>query len=144
MPNLKKSSTLGVNISTANNRLRKNIIFWLVKETRRDSCYRCGEKITAVEELSIEHKEPWEGRSPDLYWDLENIAFSHLKCNRPDYVSISKKLRKEGPSGFVWCNRCKAFKPDHKFYNCKSRWTGKHHFCKNCHEEDRRRRRNSS
>ena len=46
-------------------------------------CYRCGKKIEQIEELSIEHKVPWLYADDPigLYFNLDNIAFSHLKCN---------------------------------------------------------------
>jgi len=55
----------------------------LVQETNKDDCFVCGEKIDSVAELSIEHKKPWLDVDADLFWDLENISFSHRKCNRP-------------------------------------------------------------
>lgn len=79
--NLKKSKQLGLNFSTANGRLRKNILFWLVVETKRDTCFRCSEKITNENDLSIEHKQGWLDKNTQLFWDLGNIAFSHLSCN---------------------------------------------------------------
>lgn len=40
-------------------------------------------KINTVDELSIEHKEPWENSDnpKELFFNLDNISFSHLKCN---------------------------------------------------------------
>ena len=46
-------------------------------------CFQCKQPITTVETFSIEHKLPWL-HSPNpsqMYFDLENIAFSHLRCN---------------------------------------------------------------
>lgn len=37
-----------------------------------------------IDTFSIEHKEPWLHNSPELFWDLENITYSHKKCNKPD------------------------------------------------------------
>ena len=56
--------------------LLKNFIEIVQNE---DICFKCKSKIKIVEELSIEHKLPWEGISIELFWDLDNIAFSHLK-----------------------------------------------------------------
>ena len=79
----KKKEQLGMNHGTAANKLRKIILFALVKEAGLDNCYRCGERIERVEDLSIEHKIPWlDSDDPKgLYFDLNNIAFSHLSCN---------------------------------------------------------------
>jgi len=79
----KKAELLGEPAGTANAKLRKAIIFWLVQETGRDICYRCGEKISTIDELSIEHKESWmTAENPaEAFHNLDNISFSHLGCN---------------------------------------------------------------
>lgn len=38
----------------------------------------------SADDWSIEHIEPWIGVDPDLFWDLDNITFSHKKCNVVD------------------------------------------------------------
>lgn len=78
-----KDKLLGMPHGTANNRLRKMLLWQLVVETGRDSCFQCGQKIEDVDDLSIEHKQSWQGaRDPKAaFFDLENIAFSHLRCN---------------------------------------------------------------
>ena len=78
-----KAETLGMPHGTATSKLRKNILFSLLQKYKEDDCYRCGAIIETVDDLSIEHKEPWEGVSADLFWNLDNIAFSHVRCNRP-------------------------------------------------------------
>src|SRR5271170_1579899 len=83
MGNEKKTQTLGMPFGTACGRLRKNILFHLLTRLKENICFKCGLTIEKVEDLSIEHKLPWEGRSADLFWSLDNIAFSHLHCNRP-------------------------------------------------------------
>ena len=81
--NERKSKQLGMNHATAANRLRKMILFKLIQEASLDNCYQCGERIENVENLSIEHTKPWlDSDDPvGLYFDLDNIAFSHLSCN---------------------------------------------------------------
>lgn len=73
---------LGMGYGTAMNRLRKNVLFRLVQDLGRDDCFKCGLKIATALELSLEHKIPWNGDA-ELFWDLDNIAFSHRACNRP-------------------------------------------------------------
>ena len=75
----KKDDQLGMSHSTASHRLRKLILFSLINQT----CHRCKEKIESVKELSIEHKIAWQDSSDPvgLFFDLGNIAFSHLSCN---------------------------------------------------------------
>ncbi len=82
--NEKKSRMLGMPHGTAANRLRKNILFALL--TSRSGgvqCFQCRKVISSVEDLSIEHKEPWmQADDPvESFFDLNNIAFSHLSCN---------------------------------------------------------------
>ncbi len=77
----KKAEQLKMNPSTASGRLVKDIIFgFLVKE--KIVCHHCDRPMTR-ENYSIEHKEPWlDSENPvGLYFDLENISFSHLRCN---------------------------------------------------------------
>jgi hypothetical protein len=75
------SVQLGMPRGTAANRLRKMVLFDVLKRHNENICVRCKKSIEAVEELSIEHVKPWEGADTALFWDLQNIAFSHLSCN---------------------------------------------------------------
>lgn len=45
-------------------------------------CFQCGGSMSR-DTFSIEHKVAWlDSENPlDLYFDLENISFSHLECN---------------------------------------------------------------
>jgi hypothetical protein len=119
---------------TAANRLRKIILFHLLSKHNENICFRCREPIKDAEELSIEHKKSWQIGGSHLFWDIENIAFSHLKCNRPSVYlpGTGKALRKIGPKGTVWCNRCKDFLPVEKFYKNRSNWNGYSNRCINC------------
>jgi hypothetical protein len=83
MSNAEKSKQLGMSFGTAGQQLRKNIMFELIKKCNLDTCYQCGEKIESVDNLSIEHKTPWlhSDNPVELFFDIDNIAFSHLKCN---------------------------------------------------------------
>lgn len=71
-----------MNPSTASNRLVKDILYSLVVKTDQNNCFKCNFPMTR-ETFTIEHKEPWlDSDNPvDLYFDLENISFSHHKCN---------------------------------------------------------------
>ena len=59
MNSKKKNNQLKMPHGTANGRLKKSILFSLVKRCNEDICYRCGKKIKTERELSIEHKKPW-------------------------------------------------------------------------------------
>jgi len=77
----KKSKQLGINFSTAQNRLRKKIMFMFVQRMKFDECYRCKKLIVEADDMSIDHKKPWLDEDTRLFWDLGNIAFSHKSCN---------------------------------------------------------------
>ena len=77
----KKSKQLGMNYSTASNRLRKKVLFMLIQRLKLDECFQCNNLIVEIEDLSIEHKKPWLDDDPRLFWDMGNIAFSHRSCN---------------------------------------------------------------
>ena len=139
----RRATQLGMPFGTASHRLRKLILFHLLKKCGDDICYRCRERIAAVEDLSIEHKEPWEGRDLALFWNIDNIAFSHIKCNRPHYRSGGKvgALRKKvGPEGTAWCARCQAFRP-RTLFTSGTRWDGLSSYCNPCFSERHKRSR---
>lgn len=77
----KKARQLGINPSTASGRLVKDTLFRLAIQTGH-VCYRCGGDLDR-DTFSIEHKENWlDSEDPKgLYFNQDNIAFSHLSCN---------------------------------------------------------------
>lgn len=81
--NQKKYEKLGMPFGTANGRLKKNVMFDLVCKLRLNLCFHCNMEITNVDHFSIEHKVPWlnSDNPVELFFDLNNIAFSHLVCN---------------------------------------------------------------
>jgi len=76
----KRKTLLGIPFGTAQRQLNKAIMFELTKVV---DCYRCDKPILCVEEFSIDHKESWQKATDPraAFFDLNNIAFSHLKCN---------------------------------------------------------------
>lgn len=81
--NTKKSAILGEPAGTANAKLRKSLLFALAGRLELLNCYRCEEPIEGIEEFSIDHMDAWQGaENPrQTFFDVENIAFSHLICN---------------------------------------------------------------
>ncbi len=78
-----KDRLLGMPHGTATHRLRKAILFDLIQRFDLDQCFQCDKQIEGVDDLSIEHKKPWQ-RADDpkvTFFDVENIAFSHISCN---------------------------------------------------------------
>jgi hypothetical protein len=78
----KERAQLGIPFTTAIARLQRAVMFSLAQECNRDVCFRCGLKIETVKEFSVDHKVDWLDSSTNLFWDLTNITFSHLDCNR--------------------------------------------------------------
>lgn len=147
--NEKKNKQLGMAAGTVNARLRKLILFSLVQKTGQDICFRCGSRIETVNELSIEHKLPWLDVSIELFWDLANIAFSHLSCNvgsgrrskQPQNLksniaankSKSKKLN--APIGKAWCAGHKDYLPVERFRKDSFRLDGLRIYCQECRKK---------
>lgn len=124
---------LGKSAGAANNQLRKQLLFKYVQAVGDHFCFKCEAEIETVDDFSIEHKLPWEGRDAALFWDLDNIAFSHVRCNRPhEYRGASEKLRKISPEGMSWCSVCKLHKPTEAFCLKRAKWNGYNGECRAC------------
>ena len=89
---------LGVDRGTAIRRLRKMILFDLLVRLGENKCFRCSELIHSIDDLTMDHKEPWLWVDPALFWDLNNVAFAHNKCNtgvpkprRPQAISLPEE-----------------------------------------------------
>ena len=123
--NEKKAKQLGMAPGTAANRLKKMLLFQLIQETKKDLCFQCGQLIEAVEELSIEHKTPYLNSDDPigLFFDLNNIAFSHLSCN---CSAGGKKGYTRHPSIYAYKKgcRCKECTELHRISNAKDRHKG--------------------
>ena len=135
--NQTKSAQLGMPWGTANAILRKAILYKYIKLAGDHICYKCKLPIDTVDELSIEHKTPWLYGPNELFWNLDNVAFSHyIVCNKTDRRSIghdskiSVALRKQGPEGTAWCTMHKVFMPIEKFSKHTKRWNGVRTLCK--------------
>ncbi|NHZ94571.1 HNH endonuclease [Massilia sp. CCM 8734] len=77
----KKTLQLGMNPSTAANRLKVDLLFsFAIKLGHK--CHRCNAELVR-DNFSVEHMTPWlDSADPKgAFFDLENIAFSHLSCN---------------------------------------------------------------
>lgn len=130
MSNRKAVETLGMPQGTASNRLRKMLLFRQLKKHNENVCVRCEKEIETVEELSVEHIKPWEGRSAELFWDLDNVAFSHMKCNVPHIRKGGLGSRKIGEDGLSWCVPCQDFHHKTDFSKDSARWNGLRNTCR--------------
>lgn len=136
--NKRKSECLGMPHGTATSKLRKMLLFQFAKRCGEDECFHCGRKIETLDQFSIEHKEPWIDNA-ELFWDLSNIAFSHLSCNssrarRHNLFPIGEWARtnlvKTGEPGTAWCTGCQDFHPREEFSLNRSRREGLQDTCR--------------
>jgi len=98
-----QSETLGMPIASARSKLNKKILHSYLSLTKFNTCYRCNEPISSPEDLAIEHAENWldSKESMNSFWDLTNIRFSHVDCNRRCSmieITLVDKFGKEYPT----------------------------------------------
>lgn len=79
--NAVKAKQLGINYAQASNRLARLMLFSLLVKHRENVCHRCGGVIASIGELSLDHKQAWLHVDVGLFWDTDNVAFSHRCCN---------------------------------------------------------------
>jgi 5-methylcytosine-specific restriction endonuclease McrA len=128
----KRSSELGMSFSTAYYRMQRNFLWYLAYKAGMSKCYVCKEPTSAAE-FTIEHIKPWQNRSTENFWNMENLALSHANCNRRH--DTSSKRRIEAPKGKSWCAKCKGFKLLAEFHKNRSRWNGIASYCTPCHNQ---------
>tara|TARA_R110002051_G_C8683647_1_gene492127 strand:- start:670 stop:1053 length:384 start_codon:yes stop_codon:yes gene_type:complete len=119
-----KKDQLGMDPSTASNRLKKELMYNLALRLDMHWCFQCAAKIESSKDLSVEHKTPWlHSEDPvGLFFDIENIAFSHKSCNYK--ASRGASPRVPCPSAAAYrrgcrCEGCKKANSDYK-KSCKS------------------------
>lgn len=107
-----KDKTLGMNFSTATNRLRKKIMFHLAGKVGKTECYHCSKIIKVASDFTIEHEIPWlYSVDPiNLFFDIKNISFSHRKCN-VDAARCSSFVRSKAKFKGVTFHKDKVNKP---------------------------------
>lgn len=107
----KKSQLLGMNFSTGRARLDRDLLFKCVVELGH-KCYRCGGDLTR-EEFSVDHKDNWSLAEDPVkaFFDLDNIAFSHLHCNTKE-MADRRRTKEHGRHMYrkhgCRCDICKA------------------------------------
>ena len=79
----RRAAKLGMPHGTAAARLRKALMFKVAGLLGLLTCFRCERQIETAAELSVEHKDSWElaADPAKAFFDLDNVAFSHLSCN---------------------------------------------------------------
>lgn len=104
-----KNTQLGMPYGTACNKLKKDLLFNFAQRLGLDSCHQCGEKIATPDELSIEHKTPFlhSDNPVKLFFNLNNIAFSHQSCNSKASRRVPGKKKHPSISAYGRGCRCK-------------------------------------
>ena len=131
--NQRRSEILGMPFGTACNKLRRMVMFNLLQRHEENICYKCSKIILKAEDLTLEHKETWQDGGSTLFWDLNNIAFSHRQCNLPKGI-----IRREIADGKLWCSSCKEYKPIPCFHRERKQRTGYALLCKDCSNSKRK------
>lgn len=134
-----KREQLGMAYGTARNKLQKELIFKMAKELGLSNCFQCGKPINNSNELSIEHKTPWlySDDPVALFFDLDNIAFSHLSCNCKAARPMHTKLAIDGK---YKCSLCGELKSPEDFHKHKNGPNGLKSACKECSNKRERER----
>lgn len=118
--NLEKKKQLGMAFGTASGKLRKSLLFHLVVRLNENICFQCSSPINEEKDFSIEHKVPWlyTDSPKELFFNLDNIAFSHLKCN----LKAARKPTKYPSEEQRYKARCSTkIKSGRKSYTSKKR-----------------------
>lgn len=98
---------LGMEMGKADYILKKKLLFYLAGRLDMLNCFRCGKPIETIEELSLDHTEFWLNAHNPIatFFDVEKIAFSHMKCNR---VSKDISNLSECPSRAAYARGCRC------------------------------------
>ena len=74
-----RAALLGMPYGTAEKHLRKSMLHALAQQSGKDTCRWCRTKIESSGDLAVVHIQDWADDAA-LYWDLNNVAFSHVSC----------------------------------------------------------------
>ncbi len=95
----------------ANRVLMKDLVFDYAQQLGLTNCLRCGKPLTRGD-FTLDHKTPWRGmdNAKELFFDIENIRFSHFSCNS----SAPKRTSKHGYSRYAQGCRCDICTEGHR------------------------------
>jgi len=81
--NKQKESQLGMKLCQARTLLHRKLIFSLIEKSDQNLCFKCSRPMTE-NNYSIEHRDEWLYADDPVkaYFNMDNIAFSHRKCNK--------------------------------------------------------------
>jgi len=92
---LSLSKMLGMSRTTARHRLYRNLIWDMFTKLHGRICYRCKGPLHN-DDWHIDHIQPWAiaSKPAEMYFNLENIALSHSKCNIIHGASLTDEDKK--------------------------------------------------
>lgn len=120
MSNKHKDELLGMPHGTANGKLTKMILFDFAERLNLLNCFRCGRRIETLRDLSVEHKEAWMSAVDPRasYFDLNNIAFSHLSCNSSEGRATAS--RNQAAAGYPKLQEARKIHAEKGYPGCKA------------------------
>jgi hypothetical protein len=121
--NQRRAEILGMPFGTACNKLRRMVMFDLLRRHEENVCFKCGKLILKAEDLTLEHKETWQDGGSALFWDLNNIVF--LTGNATCRKELSAERSWTGHFGAQTANNISPF---HAFIRRESREQDTHSF----------------
>lgn len=133
----KSADQLGMDWAKARYKLSKMLLFKMAHEAGYGDCFQCGRLIDDIDTFSVDHKQPWRDVDAALFWDLNNIAFSHLSCNSRAAKRGGEPIPPIGDNE-KYCGRCKNVKQMTDFPPAASR---RDSYCTACQTERVRERR---
>lgn len=97
------------NKGTAQNKLVKDLLFNFITLTGA-KCFHCNKEMNR-DNFSIEHKVPWRNaeNAKELFYALDNIAYSHQSCNYSAARKPTKYVTEEERLNAVKESRKKAY-----------------------------------
>jgi len=138
--NEKKASQLGMPAATARQILIKSLLYKMAQKLGADLCYRCKIKIDNIDDFSIDHIIDWldTGNAIELYFDTDNVAFSHTLCNTlagsggfiRGHTPVNKY--RPVPNGMAWCGKEQKFRLISEFSSDRHRWNKLQDICIEC------------
>lgn len=76
--------------------LRRRVMLALIQKAGLDCCARCGARLVDPDDIALDHVVPWRNsQNPKkLFWDLDNVRFSHKHCNIEHSLRRKSKAEK--------------------------------------------------
>jgi hypothetical protein len=129
----------GVSVSTARTQLINRLMFDMIVQLNKNTCFRCHNAMT-VKDFSIEHVIPWawEENAHELFMDVNNITFSHRRCNSAHGRNTKRKQeaakhRRKFDDDLVKCGgECGLKKNRSEFHKNSREVSGVDTRCKPC------------